>query len=308
MKPAPFTYHRPRSLDEALSVLAEVGDEGKVLAGGQSLLPMLSMRLASPGHLVDVNAVPGLDTVVADGAVGDGVVRVGALVRHSALERDGGATATQPLLARALRHVAHPTIRNRGTTVGSIAHADPSAEMPAVLLLLGGSVEAASVRGSRTVAAADLFAGPLETTLAPDELLVAATFPATAPRTGTAVCELARRHGDYAVVGVVAAVGLAVDGTVERARAAYVSAGDGDVVDLTAAAAGADPARPGWAHEAGELARSQVGVEPDIHASGDYRSQLVAVLTARALTEAAGDARVTRAQETKARETSEGAA
>ena len=286
MKPSPFSYHRPVSLAEALATLADVGDEGKVLAGGQSLLPMLSMRLAAPAHLVDINAVPGLDTVTA----GDGEVRIGALVRHSTLERHAGAARHQPLLGRALRQVAHPTIRHRGTTVGSIAHADPSAEMPAVLLLLGGAVEAASQRGTRDVAAADLFAGPLETTLEPDEMLVAARFPAATPRCGTALVELARRHGDYAVVGVAAQVRLADDGTVRGARAAYVSAGTGELVDLTAAVAGADPSRPGWAAAAGELARTEVEVEPDIHASADYRSQLVAVLTARALGESAEDA------------------
>jgi carbon-monoxide dehydrogenase medium subunit len=283
MKPAPFTYHRPTDLAEALDVLGRVGGDGKVLAGGQSLLPLLSMRLAAPGHLVDVNAVPGLDGV----DVTSDAVRVGALVRHAALERHAAAAEALPLLRQALRHVAHPTIRNRGTSVGSIVHADPSGEMPAVLTMLGGRLVAASTRGSREVAAAELFAGPLETTLAPDELVVAAVFPRLPQRTGTAVVEVARRHGDYAVCGVVAAVGLDGEGRVASARASYVTAGElGAVVDLTDAVSG-EPARAAdWA-AAGRAAAERVATEADIHASAAYRRQLVRVLTARALEQAA---------------------
>ena len=163
MKPAPFVHHAPRTVDETVAVLAEVGHDGKVLAGGQSLIPVLNMRLASPGHLVDINGVAGLDAV----DVTDAWVRVGALVRHAGLERDDAADAALPLLRQALRNVAHPAIRNRGTTVGSIAHADPAGEMPSVLLLTGGVVEAVGARGRREIAAADFFEGPLETTLAP---------------------------------------------------------------------------------------------------------------------------------------------
>ncbi len=182
MKPSPFTYHRPESVEEALAVLAEVGADGKVLAGGQSLLPVLSMRLAAPGHLVDINRLAELAYVQpsADG------VRVGALARHAQVERDDGAAAVQPLLRQALRLVAHPTIRNRGTTVGSLAHADPSGEMTAVLAVTGGTVTLASVAGRREVAAADFFVGPLESAVGPGELAVEAFFPARPTR---------RRHG-----------------------------------------------------------------------------------------------------------------
>lgn len=288
MKPPPFTYHRPRELPEALDLLSRVGGEGKVLAGGQSLLPMLSMRLAAPRNLVDINALPGLDSV----DVGPDGVRVGALVRHAALERHDAAAAAVPVLRQALRHVAHATIRNRGTSVGSIVHADPSAELPAVLTLLGGRVVAASIRGEREVAASDLFAGPLETTLAPDELVVAAVVPRLPARTGTAVVEVARRHGDYALCGVVAAVTLDDDGAVVAARATYVSAGElGAVVDLSEAVGGAHAAdrEAAW-RAAAEAARERVAVDADIHATARYRQHLVAVLTARALGQAAGAA------------------
>lgn len=286
MKPAPFTYHRPADLDAAVRLLAELcaaGEHPKVLAGGQSLLPLLSMRLASPSHLVDINALPDLDHV----RVSDDGVLVGALVRHRALERHQGAYAAVPLLRQALVHVAHPTIRNRGTTVGSLCHADPSGELPAVLALLGGRVVARSVRGTRTIAATEFFVGPLETSLAPDEIAVEAVFPLLAPGSGTAVVELARRHGDYAMCGVVAAVSLDEEGRVASACATYVSAGDSMTpLDLTPPVRGCEPAVAQWV-QAAQLARAHVSTETDIHAGAEYRSQLVAVLTERALREAA---------------------
>ncbi|GAA4354295.1 FAD binding domain-containing protein [Angustibacter luteus] len=282
MKPAPFTYHRPAGLDEALDVLDQVGSDGKVLAGGQSLLPLLSMRLAAPAHLVDVNHLPGLDVV----EVTADVVRCGALVRHTDLLRHPAAFDAQPLLRRALQHVAHPTIRNRGTTVGSICHADPAAEMPAVTLLLGGTLVVRSRRGERRIAAADLFAGPLETTLATDELAVAVEWPVTAPRESTAIVEVSRRHGDYAVCGVAAQVRVDEDGTVRAARAVYVSMGlTPPVLDLTGAVAGQHVERADWAGAAA-LATEQLEPEADIHASADYRRHLAGVLTRRAFEEA----------------------
>jgi len=289
MKPAPFTYHRPTDVDAAVRLLAELhqrGEPAKVLAGGQSLVPMLSMRLVSPTHVVDVGALPGLDDVT----VGPRGVSVGALVRHRALERHAAAGTALPVLADALRLVAHPTIRNRGTVVGSLCHADPSAELPAVLALVGGSVTARSVRGDRTIAAEQFFAGPLETTLAEDELALSASFPVLPSGTGTAVVEVSRRHGDYAVCGVVAAVTLDPAGRVVGARASYVSAGDDrEPVDLVGPVAGAAATDADWA-AAGELARSRVATEDDLHATAAYRSQLVAVLTERALRQAAGRA------------------
>ncbi|SHH12283.1 FAD binding domain-containing protein [Geodermatophilus nigrescens] len=289
MKPAPFRYADPRSLDEALDLLSdETG--AKVLAGGQSLLPLLAMRLAAPATLVDLNRVPGLDTVEA---TGDGV-RVGALVRHARLLRqtpDAQAAArVQPLLARATANVAHPAIRNRGTTVGSIAHADPSGEMTSVLALTGGSVTVATPAGRETVGWQDLFVGPLETSLAGGAVVVDAFFPALPERSGTAFAEIARRKGDYAVCGAGVVVTLDEDRRVSAVRASYISVGlVPEVHDLTEAVAGEPVDSADWA-AAGALARTLVDPDTDIHASADYRRLLVGVLTERTLADAAAEA------------------
>jgi aerobic carbon-monoxide dehydrogenase medium subunit len=284
VKPSPFTYHRPGTLPEALDVLAGLGADAKVLAGGQSLLPMLSMRLAAPGHLVDINRLPGLDRVDA----GPDGVRIGALARHAAVGRDPDAARVQPLLRQALRLVAHPTIRNRGTSLGSLVHADPSGELTAVLALTGGRVRLDSAGGTRTVAAADFFLGPLTSALEPGEVAVEAFFPALPAGAGSTMVEVARRNGDYAVCGVAAIVTVH-DGTVTSARAGYVSVADTPVVlDLTGTAPGAaDAIRPEAWVDAGAAAAGQLDPEPDIHASADYRRHLARVLTARALAEAA---------------------
>jgi carbon-monoxide dehydrogenase medium subunit len=285
VKPAPFAYHRAASLHDAVEALAATG--GKVLAGGQSLVPLLSMRLAAPAALVDINPVPGLDLI----EVGDGGVRIGALVRHAALERDEAAYAANPLLRRTLRHVAHATIRNRGTTVGSLVHADPAAEMPAVLALLGGHVEATSRdRGTRRIAAGEFFVGPLESALEPDEIAVSAFFPDPPAAAGTAWVELSRRHGDYAMVGVGAVVQTDPSdaGAVVSASVALISVGlTPVVVELTDAVAGR-PSAGRW-DDALDLVTSAIEPETDIHASADYRGHLARVLTARALDEAARD-------------------
>ncbi len=275
MKPAPFAYLRPSTLEEALAALA--GEQGaKVLAGGQSLVPLLSMRLAAPSMLIDINALPDLGHVTCDEAG----VRVGALARHAHVLASPEAATTQPLVALALANVAHPTIRNRGTTVGSIVHADAAAEMPMVLRLLEGSVDVASVRGRRTIPAAELFAGPLESTLAHDEIAVEAFFPALAPGAGVAFQEISRRHGDYALVGVAAHVELEGDEVV-RARLGYLSVSDVPVV-VDVSDSLDDPAAAALAE-----------LEPvdDIHATADYRAHLVRVLTPRVLAAATDHAR-----------------
>jgi carbon-monoxide dehydrogenase medium subunit len=275
MKPAPFAFLRPSTLEEALAALA--GEQGaKVLAGGQSLVPLLSMRLAAPSMLVDINALPDLGHV----RVAEDGVRVGALARHAEVLASAEAAQAQPLLGMALSHVAHPTIRNRGTTVGSIVHADAAAEMPMVLRLLEGSVDVASVRGRRTIPAAELFAGPLESTLAHDEIAVEAFFPALAPGAGVAFQEIARRHGDYALVGVAAHVETD-GGTVTRARVGFVSVSDVPVVvDVTDALD--DPAG---------AALAELDPAADIHATSTYRAHLVKVLTPRVLADAVHHAR-----------------
>ncbi|GGP83363.1 FAD binding domain-containing protein [Streptosporangium pseudovulgare] len=307
MKPPPFEYHAPRSVAEAMEVLAAAGPEGKVLAGGQSLIPLLNMRLVAPGHLVDVNRLTELDTVEAE----PGGVRVGALARHARVERSAGAAAAQPLLRQALRLVAHPVIRNRGTVVGSLVHADPAAELPAVLALLGGSVRLARPGAVRDVPAAGFFTGPLESAAEPGELAVSAFFPALGPRCGTAFHEVARRHGDYALAGVAALVSLDDGLRVTAARAVCVSAGPVPVVvDVTGHVAGTSPAvvsgaavsgaagtgtsgagafADGWAAAARAVA-GRVEPEDDIHASAAYRRHLTCVLAERALREAAASA------------------
>ena len=269
MKPSAFAYHRPRTVPETVEVLASLGDGAKVLAGGQSLVPLMSMRLSAPAHLVDLSHVDGLDTVEVD----DEVVRVGAMVRHSGLEHHEEAHQAVPLLRHALRLVAHPTIRNRGTTVGSIVHADPAAEMPAVLLLLDGAVTVRSASGTREVAAAELFVGPMETSLRTGELVVTATFRRPQTGSGSAFVEVSRRHGDYAMCGV----GAVLDPS-GSARVALVGVGPGPVrVDL-ADAADQDAVR--------RLVDAAIEPEDDIHATADYRRHLAHVLVARALSAA----------------------
>ena len=264
MKPAPFDYRRPGSVAEAVQALAGEPN-AKVLAGGQSLVPLLSMRLAAPAMLVDINGIPGLDTIEVSDGQGGGV-RVGALARHAAVLASEEVRRVQPLVTMALSHVAHATIRNRGTTVGSIVHADAAAEMPVVLSLLGGSVRVEGPSGGRDIPAAELYVGPLESSLRHDEVAVSAYFPALAPGAGVAFEEVARRHGDYALVGAAALV----EGT--SVRVGYLSVSDvPTVVDLSGVADA----------ELGERALEHLEPMADIHASADYRAQLVRVITRR---------------------------
>ena len=288
MKPPVFGYAAPRSAEEALALLSELGYDGKVLAGGQSLIPLLSMRLTAPHTLVDINRIPGLADIVI---VEDGSVVVGALVRHAELLADAPAYAALPLLRRATSNVAHPAIRNRGTTCGSIAHADPSGEMTAILALTGGSVQiATSGAENRDVAASEFFLGPLESCLGPGELAVSVRFGAAEPRSGSAFLELARRRGDYAMCGAAVMVTVDEDETVTGVRAAYLSVGPVPAVhDLTAAVAGQHVGSADWG-AAGALAATLVEPDGDLHASSDYRRRLVAVLTERALPQAAAEA------------------
>lgn len=285
MKPPPFGYSRPESVAHAVADLSEHGPDAKVLAGGQSLVPLLNMRLATPAHLVDINRIGELSYI----SVAEREVRIGALTRHAQVLADKAVTAAQPLIGQALRLVAHPVIRNRGTTVGSIVHADPSGEMTAVLALLGGAVRLVSVGGERTVPAQDFFLGPLDSDVRDGELAVEAVMPALGPRAGTAFAEVSRRSGDYAVCGVAAIAELGENGSVTSARAAYLSvAGTPLVLDLTEAvgANGAD----GLA-AAARLATERVSPTSDIHATADYRRHLAGVLTRRALGDALAHAK-----------------
>lgn len=257
MKPAPFDYHAPESLDEALRLRAEFGESASVLAGGQSLVPMLNMRLAAPEVLIDLGKLDELRYVRASA---DGVA-VGAMTTHRVLERSDEAHAVCPLLRESLELVAHAIVRNRGTIGGSIAHADPAAELPAVLSVLGGKVTVRSARGEREIAAAELFTFHFTTSLEPDELLTEVRFPAVPAGGGSAFLEVSRRHGDYALAGAACVVHNG------SARLAFTGVGPTPVLvesdDPEAAAAACSPA-------------------DDIHATADYRRQLVRVLTARA--------------------------
>lgn len=291
MKPAPFTYHAPADLGQTLALLAELGPDAKVLAGGQSLVPVLNMRLAGPAHLVDINKVAGLDGVVTE----PDAVRVGALVRHAHLLSHSAARTAQPLLRQALRYVAHPVIRNRGTTVGSLVHADPSGEMPAVLALTDGSVLLRSASGQREVPAAEFFVGPMESAIADDELAVEAVFGRFPAGTRTGFTETARRHGDYALAGVALAVHVedGPDGpTVGQARASFVSVTDvPDVLDLTPVLGGARAAAADIAELSDAVAEAvSAHVDPvqDIHATADYRRHLTVVQTQRLLSTLVG--------------------
>jgi len=257
VKPAPFAYRRPESVDEALAALAEGGDEARVLAGGQSLVPMLAFRLARPALLVDVNRLP-LDRIEA---LASGEVRIGAVVRQRAAERAGIAP-----LGEALRWVAHPPIRNRGTVVGSVCHADPAAELSALALALDGVLEVRSAAGAREVRVSDLLVGPLMTSLRPGELAVALRLR-TRPGWRWRVREVSRRQGDFALAGVVA--GLPPDGGVCRV-AVFGAAGRPYLVD-------------GPAEELPALAAAMAEPASDVHADAGYRRHLVEVLTRRAL-------------------------
>jgi carbon-monoxide dehydrogenase medium subunit len=286
MKPAPFDYAAPRSVDEATALLAQHGDEAKVLAGGQSLVPVLALRLARPSVLVDINRVDGLTDISRD----NGALRVGAGTRHATLERDESVARDVPLLARTAPLIGHFQIRNRGTIGGSLAHADSAAEWPAVAVALDAELEIARGAETRREAAADFFVSTFMTTLEAEDLLVAVRFPVWGPGSGFAVEELARRSGDFAIAGVVC--GVQIDsGRINRASVALLGMAStpvrarsveqqlvGQSVD------GLDLA------ELGEAAVSDLDPPDDIHASGSYRKRVGATLVSRALARATEEA------------------
>ena len=283
MKTPRFDYHAPDTLEEALALLAEHGDEAKLLAGGQSLVPLLAMRLARPAHLIDLNAVPALDAIADRGEQ----VGLGALVRERAAERSSLVTGKLPVLAAALPHIGHVAIRNRGTIGGSIAHADASAELPTVAVATDAELVLRSVRGERTVPAGDFFQGHFTTAMADDECLVEVRVPVTPPGAGWSFQEVARRHGDFAMVGVAAMVRLDGAGLVADSRVAIMGVSDRAVRarDAEQALVGAKPTADVFADVARD---ATAGLEPasDIHGSAAYRRQLAAVTIRRALVEA----------------------
>lgn len=286
MKPAPFEYVAAGSLDEALGALAEA-DDGKILAGGQSLVPLLALRLAQPDVVVDVNSVPGLDQVVVD----DRGLRIGALARHRVLERDEQVRRSFPLVSAAAAKIGHVAIRNRGTVGGSVAHADPAAEWPALLLALDGEVEVASRRGTRVVSADALYDGYLTTSLEPDEMVREVRVTAPTGPTGTSFLELARREGDFAIVGVAAVLGVE-GGEVRHCRLALSGVGSTPVrargAEQLLVGSGADDRAVAAAAEA---VADEIEPSGDIHGSADYRRKVARVLVQRALVAARDDVR-----------------
>ena len=286
MKPAPFNYRASTSIADAVSALTELGDEAKILAGGQSLVPMLALRLARPEHLIDVNRVADLAGAHRD----NGHLVVGATTRHAVLGKDPTIGAAVPLLRLAAPYIGHFQIRSRGTLGGSLAHADAAAEWPAVVRALDAEIEVEGPGGTRTIPAAEFFETTFTTALAPDELLVAVRFPVWAPTAGFAVQEIARRHGDFAVAGAVCGVQVA-DGRVERVALALI--GMGSVPErptrverelLGAQVAGLD------LDGIGAAAVADLDPPSDVHGSGRYRKKVGAVLVGRALTTAIREA------------------
>lgn len=290
MKPAPFDYVAPDSLAAALEAVAAGGADAKLLAGGQSLVPMLNFRLVRPAVLVDLNRVRELDYVRAD--EDGGGLRLGAMVRQRRLERDPRVAALAPLLSEAVPAIAHPQIRNRGTLGGSLAHADPAAELPAVAVALRARLRLERQGGDRWVEAGDFFAGLFTTALLPDEILVEVALPPAPPRTGWCFLEVARRPGDYAQVGVAAMISLDTDGRCGEARLVFLSVGAAPF-EARRAAGLLHGEAPEGAAVAAAAAAAQEEIEPrgDIHASADFKRHLARVLTARALGKAAARAR-----------------
>lgn len=292
MKPAPFEYHAPDSIEGALALLAEHGWDAKALAGGQSLIPAMNFRLARPAVLVDLNRIEELAFIRPVDESGEGLsaggVRIGAMTRQRAVERSELVSERATLLTETMPHIAHPPIRNRGTVGGNAVHADPASELPAVLLALDASCRVRGPNGERWVAAGDFFLGLFGTSLEPDELLIEIGLPGRRPRTGCAFREIARRTGDYALAGLAAKLALDADGRVEEARLAYLSVGGAPTLAVDAARAliGERP-ESSLLRDAARTAAGELDLMEDMHASAAYRSRLIEVLTREALAVAA---------------------
>jgi carbon-monoxide dehydrogenase medium subunit len=290
VKPPPFDYSCPDTLEGALDILAEVGDEARPLAGGQSLIPLLSLRLARPAHLVDLAGIAPLRTVEAV----KGSVRLGAMVREHQAEADPEVRRRAPLLAEALPLIGHPAIRSRGTIGGSLSHADPAAELPAVALVVDAELVAQSRdRGRRSIPAAEFFTGFFSTALEPDEILTDVLIEAPGPATGWAIDEVARRHGDFAMVGAAVMVRIEADaGRIAEVRIALTGVSDTPVRAAQAEQllVGAAPSGDLWA-EAAQQAGAELDPPADLHGSSAYRRHLAVVLVRRTLVAAAERAR-----------------
>ncbi len=285
MKPASFEYVAASCADEAVETLAKFGEGAKILAGGQSLVPLMNMRLARPGTLVDIN--PALDLAYVREGPSDGV-RLGSTVRQRAMEHHSMLRERYPLLADVARLIGHAQIRNRATVLGSIAHADPAAELPAVALLLDATLTLRSARGSRCVPARDFFVAYLTTLAEPDELLVEMQLPRMPWAAGWGVDEVSRRHGDFAMAGAVALLVPGADGLIREARLALFGVGATPMrVPTVERWLVGQPSTTGVIHEAAETVLGIVEPESDLHASATYRRALAATVAERALLKAA---------------------
>ena len=288
MKAAPFDYHAPETVAEAATLLAEHGDEAKVLAGGQSLLPMLALRLTRFEHLVDVNGVTEMHGITR----ANGHLRVGAATPQAVAEHDAALAAAVPLLARAIPHIGHFQIRNRGTVGGSLAHADPASELPAVALALDATFEAASARGTREIPAADFFTGTWSTALADDEVLVGTRFPVWSGRCGFGITEVARRSGDFALAGVAAAVELDAEDRVARVAVGVFGVGSTPLrAGATEAALSGSAGAADAVADAARAGAAELETIDDIHATAAYRTRVAAHLMQTALGAAIEEAR-----------------
>jgi carbon-monoxide dehydrogenase medium subunit len=285
MKPAPFEYYAPTSVEEALSHLAEYGYDAKVLAGGQSLIPMMNFRLVQPSVLVDLNKIPELANISPDENAG---LRLGAMVRHHQVEIDPLVEKRAPLLHETMPKIAYPQIRNRGTFGGSVSHADPAAELASLSVALNGSFRLRSQKGERWVPADEFFIGLFTTVLEPDELLVEVALPSMPARSGWSLMEVARRPHDFALVGVAAVVSLDENGRCEQARMVFLSAGDSPRVAPQAAESlrGQAPTQESIRAAAEIAASKEIDPSSDIHATAEFRRHLANVLCRRALEQA----------------------
>jgi CO/xanthine dehydrogenase FAD-binding subunit len=284
MKPAPFRYIVARSVEQALALKAEYGDEARFLAGGQSLVPTMNFRLTQPAVLIDINPLAELAGMRKSGPES---FHIGAVTRYRDIERDPATARDLPLVAEALPHIAHPQIRNRGTIGGNLAHADPASEMPAIVVALAGRLRAQSKNGERWIPASNFFAGTLVTTLAADEMLVELELPLAKPRSGACFMEVARRRGDFALVGVACMVQMDENGRCAEARIGLCNAGETPILaeDSGASLIGR-PIDLAAIDQAGALVQRAIDPGGSIHASKAFQRHLAGVLTKRALIEA----------------------
>jgi carbon-monoxide dehydrogenase medium subunit len=285
MLPARFEYHRPASLDEALGLLGSL-DDAKVLAGGQSLIPVMKLRFSAPSHLVDVNRLPGLDGIDAD----DGILRIGALVRHGQMAGSAVVEARHPLLSSTAPQISDPLVRNLGTVGGSLAHADPSGDWGSAMLAAGASVALRGARGEREVPVSEFLVDIFTTSIEPDELLTEVRVPLPKAKLGGAYLKLERKVGDYATVGVAVQVEMA-DGTIDRAGIGLTGVGSKNIqaTDAERSLAGAEPTESAFA-EAGRLAAAACDPVSDIRGSSEYKRNVVEVYVRRGLARAVENA------------------